>query len=283
MVWNIISPLVMNKSYYDIYGWFKWKWVIFWVKRISRFMRSCSDNYKKDCYILKLDIQSFYLSINKNILWNEVLRLIQEKWEKDKNLRETVYLLNEIIFKDYRNFKDISKKSDIKKYPFKKSMLSTDGSYWLPHWNTTSQIFANLYLHKLDIFIKEELKIKYYWRYIDDFVLIHKDKKYLIECKNRIEEFLKSELKLTLHPNKVYLQHVSKWVNFLGVMIYPYYKTLSKKTIYRWCKKISRITLSKNRYQVLMSYDWLAKHYNNYRLRIKRRKIYWEVFPEYFL
>lgn len=274
MVWNILYPLVENKSYNDIYGWIKGKGVNYGVKRISRFMRSCSDNYKKDCYILKLDIKSFFLSINKDILRKEVLNLIQEKWKNNKELREITYLLNQVIFKDYRDFKNIAKKSVIKRYPKDKSMTSSDWSYWLPHWNTTSQIFANLYLHKLDVFIKENLWIKYYWRYVDDFILVHEDKEYLKECLKRIKFFLKAELKLTIHPDKIYLQHISKWVKFLGVMIYPYYKTLSKRTIYRWTKKISNINNPKDRKQVFMSYDWLAKHYDNYRLRQKRNKIY---------
>jgi hypothetical protein len=62
----------------------------------------------------------------------------------------------------------------------------------------------------LDKFVKKNLKIKYYGRYVDDFILIHNDKKYLTFCKNEIEKYLKQELRLTVHPNKIYLQHYTK-------------------------------------------------------------------------
>jgi hypothetical protein len=74
----------------------------------------------------------------------------------------------------------------------------------------TSQVFANFYLDFLDKFVKHKLKIKYYGRYVDDFVLIHKDKNYLLYCKKEIDLFLKEKLNLLVHPNKVYLQHYKK-------------------------------------------------------------------------
>lgn len=57
----------------------------------------------------------------------------------------------------------------------------------------SSQLFAIFYLNELDHFIKEKLRIKYYIRYMDDFILIHKDKEYLKYCKLEIEKFLKQE------------------------------------------------------------------------------------------
>ncbi len=61
----------------------------------------------------------------------------------------------------------------------------------------TSQILAIFYLNDLDHYIKEELKIKYYIRYQDDFCLMHPSKQYLKECKRKIEDFLtKEKLKL---------------------------------------------------------------------------------------
>lgn len=61
-----------------------------------------------------------------------------------------------------------------------------------------------------DKFIKRELKVKYYGRYVDDFVIIHDDKDYLKELTKKINHYLEHNLKLTLHPKKIYLQHYSK-------------------------------------------------------------------------
>lgn len=77
----------------------------------------------------------------------------------------------------------------------------------MPLGNLTSQLFANIYLHQLDLFVKHNLKIKYYARYVDDFVLFHTDKNYLLDCHRQIKLFLHERLKMTLHPYKFYLQH----------------------------------------------------------------------------
>ena len=71
-------------------------------------------------------------------------------------------------------------------------------------------MFANFYLDFLDKFVKQKLKIKYYGRYVDDFVLVHTDVEYLKYCKKEIDLYLKEELNLTVHPNKIYLQHYTK-------------------------------------------------------------------------
>ena len=72
----------------------------------------------------------------------------------------------------------------------------------MPIGNLTSQFFANVYLHQLDLFVKHQLKAKYYIRYVDDFVILHKDKRMLQIWEDRINEFLRESLKIELHPDK---------------------------------------------------------------------------------
>ena len=280
IVHQALYPIIENLSYNDIYWGFIWKWTLYWVRRISKFMRSCSDNFTKDAWILKLDIKSFFLSINKDILWDKLLNLVELKKSKypEYDRSAIISLMRQIIFKDYRDFRDISDFELKNKYPIHKSIISKKDNYWLPHWNLTSQLFVNLYLHDLDVFIKNELWIKYYGRYVDDFIIIHNDKNYLLDCIKRIREFLNNRLKLTLHPNKIYLQHISKWVNFLWVMLYPYYSILWKKTIYNWNRKIKNLKNLDNPVQILMSYDWIAKHFSNYKLRQQRFQEYKQIF-----
>ena len=94
--------------------------------------------------------------------------------------------------------------------PPNKSLFHSAPLCGLPIGNLTSQIFANLYLNVFDHYIKHELGMRYYGRYTDDFVLVHKDREHLASLVPRIRDFLKSELGLTLHPRKIYLQHYSK-------------------------------------------------------------------------
>lgn len=71
-------------------------------------------------------------------------------------------------------------------------------------------------MNEFDMFIKKTLKIRYYGRYVDDFILIHQDKEYLKSCLPKIRQYLMENLGLTLHPKKIYLQPIQNGVLFLG-------------------------------------------------------------------
>src|SRR3989344_4798312 len=97
----------------------------------------------------------------------------------------------------------------------------------MPIGNLTSQFFANVYLNELDYFIKHKLKAKYYIRYVDDFVILHSNKKILEIYKDKINKYL-NYLKLELHPNKSKIISLTKPINFVGFRIFYYYKLLKK-------------------------------------------------------
>jgi RNA-directed DNA polymerase len=100
-------------------------------------------------------------------------------------------------------------------------LFAAKPGYGLPIGNLTSQVFANVYMSCFDHFIKHQLDITYYGRYVDDFVLVHTNKNYLKSLIPRIAKLLKTELHLKLHPKKIYLQHYSKGVNYIGGFIKP--------------------------------------------------------------
>jgi|TARA_B110000211_G_scaffold218248_1_gene262850 hypothetical protein len=76
-------------------------------------------------------------------------------------------------------------------------------------------------MNPFDHFIKSDLGIRYYGRYVDDFILVHRDKAYLKSLIPLIRHWLQDQLQLSLHPRKIYLQHYSKGVQFLGAVIKP--------------------------------------------------------------
>ncbi len=76
-------------------------------------------------------------------------------------------------------------------------------------------------MNLFDQYVKKELEIKYYGRYVDDFIIIHLEKEHLKMIQPLITDFLNKKLKLTLHSKKIYLQHFSKGVKFLGAVIKP--------------------------------------------------------------
>lgn len=104
------------------------------------------------------------------------------------------------------------------------------GHKGIPIGNLTSQIFANVYMNKLDQFIKHELKVKHYVRYTDDFIIISQDKIYLEKLLPLLKSFLTERLTLTLHPNKVTIRKYRQGTDFLGYVILPRYILVRKKT-----------------------------------------------------
>ncbi len=108
----------------------------------------------------------------------------------------------------------------------------------MPLGNLTSQFFANIYLNELDYFIKHKLKAKYYIRYVDDFVILHKSKSQLDKWKKEIEIFLKDKLKLEIHPDKSKIINLSKGVDFVGFRNFYYFKLLRKRNIKNIQRKI---------------------------------------------
>jgi len=105
--------------------------------------------------------------------------------------------------------------------PKNKSLFSALPGKGLPIGNLTSQLFGNIYLNGFDHFVKEKLKCKYYGRYVDDMIIIHEDKEFLLSLIPQIKIYLKDNLGLELHPRKIYLQPINHGVPFLGVFIKP--------------------------------------------------------------
>lgn len=108
----------------------------------------------------------------------------------------------------------------------------------MPIGNLTSQFFANIYLNELDYFVKHQLKCKYYIRYVDDFVILHKSKEQLEKWKEEIGRFLKEKLKIELHPQKSKIIQLSKGIDFLGFRNFWNYRLLRKRNIRNMQKKI---------------------------------------------
>ena len=145
-----------------------------------------------------------------------------------------------------------------------------------------------------DKYVRDELNIKYYGRYVDDFILIHNDKKHLVALIEKIKTFLKEKLALTLHPKKIYIQHFSKGVKFLGGYIKPYVKYVDKRTkgnFYRLIRKInSEFLENKENKEYLLnirssinSYLGTMIHFSSYKLRTKILSTLDTPFYNYFM
>ncbi|MBR6198703.1 MAG: hypothetical protein IKQ61_00415, partial [Spirochaetales bacterium] len=156
-----INPLFERHFIYDSYSCRVGKGTHFAVKRVSHFIRSCSRNGDKPCWILKLDISGFFMSIGKRILFDKLMSFIDDFYQNE-NIEFVKYLVRTILVNDptagclYH-----SPKEKWGNLAFGKSLFDTDKAHGLPIGNYTSQVFANFYLSELDHFIKHELGIKY--------------------------------------------------------------------------------------------------------------------------
>jgi len=157
----------------------------------------------------------------------------------------------------------------------------------MPLGNLTSQFFANVYLDKLDQFVKHKLRAKYYIRYVDDFVILHNSKDQLKEWKNEIGVFLKEKLDLELHPNKSQILKLEKGIKFLGFRIFYYHKLLKKSNMRHFERKLCQMKIMfeeglLNREQIVEKLEgWLAYASNGdtYKYRKYIIKNFNRLFP----
>ena len=227
------------------------------MEKIAEMIRSVSQNNTRRCYALKCDIRKFFDSVDHNILLG-----ILEKRIKDAKV---MGLMREIVESFEAN---------------KRNLFDRRG---VPIGNLTSQIFANIYMNEFDQFVKHELKIKYYARYTDDFIIISTNKEYLENLIPTIQDFLETKLCLELHPKKVHITKHIRGVDFLGYVILPEHiklRTKTKQRIFRKLKenvhrhksgKISELTL----YSSLKSYLGVLSHANAYKLGQELQNKFW--------
>lgn len=160
---------------------------------------------------------------------------------------------------------------------------SSSNSKGVPIGNLTSQLFANIYLNELDQFVKHKLKVWYYARYTDDFVIISESREYLESLLPPIEEFLKIKLELKLHPDKISIRKFHQGIDFLGYVILPHHRQLRTKTRRRIFKKLRRRIDQYNRREItedtltssLQSYLGVLSHADSFQLSQEIKNQFW--------
>jgi len=205
------------------------------VLRLKKFTRKVSKNYTNTCWGLKLDVKKFFASVDHNIL----LDLL----EKKVNNKDILWLLNQVI-----------------------ESFHVEKSCGIPLGNLTSQIFANIYMNELDQFIKHTLKVKYYIRYADDFLILSKNRDELCEYINILVYYLKIRLKLKLHPKKIIIRKFDWGIDFLGYIVLPHYILPRTKTKRRIFKKVKEKINSENFDQSVQSYLGYLYHANSFKV-----------------
>jgi RNA-directed DNA polymerase len=201
---SIIEPIFDRTMVKDSYACRKTKGVLKGVKRVSSFVRSLSQ--KGNVYCLKMDIRKYFYSIEHETLF----RLLKKKIRCKRTLK-----LLRII-------------------------LDSSQNPGIPIGNLTSQLFANVYLNEIDHFIKEELRIKHYVRYMDDMIILDNNKKRLGTVLAEIKCFLGDKLFLSLN-RKTQIFPIEKGIDFLGYRQFEDCSLLRKRVMLKNFKKFKKL------------------------------------------
>ena len=237
---NIIEPLFERKFIFNSYAC-----------RIGKGTTNCSyrlrhyiNEYNTDeLYFLKADIHHYFESINHDILFNELKRTIVDKKILEIN-RKIIYMSGYI-------------------------------ERGIPIGTLTSQLYANIYLNKLDHYIKDNLKVHSYVRYMDDFVILSESKDYLKELFLKIKLYVENNLKLQLN-HRTQINHIKNGIDFVGYRHFKHYVLPRKRTMKNARKMLEHCeerTFKENQEKIASFYGY-SKHCNCYNSVQKMKNIY---------
>jgi len=240
---NIIEPIWEKRFISDSYACRVEKGTHAGVDRLTRSLRWCRRTWGRT-YCFKADVLKYFASIDHNAL-KKLLR-------KRIACPDTLGLCDAIID-------------------------SVGDDTGIPIGNLTSQLFANIYLHELDEFVKYTLRERFYVRYMDDFIVLSSDKNHLHAIRKKVEEFLWDKLRLRLNRKTQIFPVKSRGVDFLGYRTWPTHRLIRKSSIKRMKRKLKfinqdyrmgKISLKQIKTSIM---SWVAhcKHADTYRLRQK--------------
>ncbi len=250
---NVLQPIFEPRFIHDSYASRKGKGTLPALRRFDTFLRKATKNGKRipesknandvRGFAFKADIKHYFDTVDHKVLLG-----IISKQVKDKG----VLWLVGVILGNY----------------------CTKSGKGMPLGNWTSQFFANVYLNELDQFVKHKLNAKYYIRYVDDFVILHKSKSVLQEYEQRIRAFLQ-KLRLELHPTKCRIAPVGRGVALLGFRVFYHHKLVQQRNLRKILSRIKEllslykagITGAGAVLETLRGWNAYAKQGNTYLLR----------------
>jgi retron-type reverse transcriptase len=239
---NVIEPIFDRTFIFDSYANRVGKGTFAAISRFDHFKRKVSKNNSQPCYVLKADIRKYFENVDHRIL----LGIISKKIKDAKVL----WLIRRIL-------------------------ENSSPGKGMPLGNLTSQFFANVYLNELDQFIKQQLKAKYYIRYVDDFVILHHKHQELEKYHLQIDEYLQSALALLLHPDKSKILRLGNRITFLGFRMFYHHKLLKRSNLKKLKSTLKTLTAQCHACAIHYDpiYDYLegwvayAQHANTYKNR----------------
>jgi len=249
---NIIEPIFEATFIYDSYACRVGKGQHAALQRLRKFLQ-------QNRYALRGDIARYFPSIDHEILFHLLARKIGDKRllnllatiiaHSPPEVGEPVWFPGDELFAPLR-------------------------PHGLPIGNQTSQFFANVYLNPFDHFVKENLREKYYLRYVDDFAILSNDKAHLHEVKAIAKTFL-TDFRLRLHENKTQVFPATNGIDWLGYRVFPNHVRIRKSNVHRFKRRLRRMQEAYRKGEMSVKeigiriQSWLAHagHADSYHLR----------------
>lgn len=207
---RVLNPEFKKKFISDTYACIEGRGTHAYISRLNHFIRCAKVNYGDTAYVLQIDIKKFFYNIDRS-----VLKKIYTKHIKDEKILNLIYTITD--------------SSEIM------------GEVGLPLGNSLSQLSANVYMNEVDQYIKRNLSVKYYVRYMDDMVLILKNKQEAREVLALIKEFLKEKLHLTANEKKTVYYPLKNGIKSVGFKSFGNYRLLLQKDKKKLREKIKEI------------------------------------------
>ncbi|WP_275629042.1 RNA-directed DNA polymerase [Pseudomonas sp. 273] len=224
LLYNHIGPGIERTFIADSCACIKGRGTLYGAQRLEKKVRSITHNWSRPAAYLKCDLANFFVSLDKRVLEQQlVARITEPSW---------CALALQILWHDPRtNYETRSPARLLNRVPQHKRLTAQPAHLGLPIGNLSSQFFANIYLDALDQFVKHQLRVKHYIRYVDDFVLLHESAKQLNIWHDQIETFLTDKLHARLNPSKTVRQPVARGIDFVGQVILPHRRVTRPRTV----------------------------------------------------
>ncbi|MBQ7571583.1 MAG: RNA-directed DNA polymerase [Bacteroidaceae bacterium] len=252
-IYEYMNPWLERELIDDCYSCREGKGTGYGIDRLEHHIRSCSRNYTREAWALQLDIQGYFMHINRWRLYTMAMALMvrigRQRNAKGRLLGELPrhriveqLLVKLILYNPLDNCEIRDPQGLYASLPRSKSLRFSPEGVGLPIGNLTSQMFSNLYMNGFDQWVKRVLKVRHYGRYVDDSYYIATDKAWLLGLVRPIDAYLQSRLDLHLNLAKTKLTEVKMGVSFLGVHIKPHRRYPRSSTLRRMRQRARAMT-----------------------------------------
>ena len=278
LYYNYTHSLYERTFIEDTYSCIPGRGTHYGIHRLQQHICRESQNYTLPCYVLKMDIQGYFMHIQRERLLSiclatldkmathRILKQVPTTWAERIDMDFVRYLTREIVLLDPTQdcyvAGDICDWGDL---PAKKSLFLSPVGSGLPIGNLTSQLFSNVYMNVLDQYMKRVLHCEHYGRYVDDFFVVSTDREWLHSLIADVRCFVKQSLGLTLHEGKTQIINVRYGVEFLGAMVKPHHIVVGRTAYRRMYPKIQHALQNiPQSNSSLISFGGLLCHGTNY-------------------